>query len=431
MKKLLSLLLVLVLLVGLFSACGNTEEKDSTSTNETTSNETSKGEKTKSKEATKLVIALNKMPENENLTRALEEIQTYEKYSHVEFEILPPSEDFNEKLPIEVASGEQRDLVALANPIIQQTWVDAGVLQPIDQYIDQLGLDFSNEYGKYAENAISNGETFSIPHALTKWALYYNKSIFDAAGEPYPDTEKPMTWDEYSELAARLTSGEGSEKIYGTFHLTWPMFWYGEAIMKLGGGDKFYNEEGLSNIEDPIFAKALERTYKMQHVDKSTQSQADLVSSKTTPTAFMNGKYGMTVAGPWMLSWATDPENYPRDWEIGIAPMPVDSGTTTKTWGIVNSFGIPITSGDPELAVEVGVEITRLCAKYAKAQEEANRTIEQKDLFIGIGEQLEKEGVTTEIIVNIFTNPETQFVTEKVTGPNNVAYEKVIKAIQE
>ena len=30
-----------------------------------------------------------------------------------------------------------------------------------------------------------------------------------------------MTWEEYRELAAKMTSGEGSAKVYGSHHHTW------------------------------------------------------------------------------------------------------------------------------------------------------------------------------------------------------------------
>ena len=49
--------------------------------------------------------------------------------------------------------------------------------------------------------------------------LYYNKDLFDAAGVAYPSND--MTWDEYDALAAKMTSGEGSSKVYGGHNHTW------------------------------------------------------------------------------------------------------------------------------------------------------------------------------------------------------------------
>ena len=47
----------------------------------------------------------------------------------------------------------------------------------------------------------------------------YNKRIFDEAGVKYP--EDGMTMEEYYELAKQVTSGEGSNKVYGHFTHTW------------------------------------------------------------------------------------------------------------------------------------------------------------------------------------------------------------------
>ena len=38
-------------------------------------------------------------------------------------------------------------------------------------------------------------------------------------GFPIPSAD--MTWDEYEELAKKMTSGEGSAKVYGTHNHTW------------------------------------------------------------------------------------------------------------------------------------------------------------------------------------------------------------------
>lgn len=430
MKKICSIILVLTMVLGILTACGQDDSKktnDGTKDQGTASNnDANANKKPAEKEREKLIISLDKMPEDVKLARAIEEVQEMEKYSHVDFEVHGKEADFLTTMPITVAGGEQRDLVAVAQPILQQQWADAGTIQPLTKMIESLGLDFEKEFGPYAANAMNNGEYYTIPHNITKWALYYNKKIFDEAGIPYPDPKVPMTWDDYRALAKQLTSGEGAEKKYGALYLTWPMFWYGEAIMTLGGGQHFYNEEGLSNIEDPAFAHALQKTFDMMHVDKSIPTHADVVISKTKPTAFMNGQYGMAVQGGWILSWAADKENYPRDFEIGIAPMPVDEGTSPKTWGIVNGFAIAQTSANPELALEVGMDLSRLSAQYAMAAPEANQTIEQNLLYTGMGDKLGAEGMTTEVLLDIFANPDTAFLTEKVTGANAPTYEKVI-----
>ena len=64
-----------------------------------------------------------------------------------------------------------------------------------------------------------NGKTYSLPYRNDWYVLYYNKDLFDAAGVEYPSND--MTWEEYYDLAAKMTSGEGSSKVYGSHNHTW------------------------------------------------------------------------------------------------------------------------------------------------------------------------------------------------------------------
>ncbi|WP_281890632.1 extracellular solute-binding protein [Paenibacillus sp. YYML68] len=374
----------------------------------------------------KMVIHLNGIDEDIKMQKAMKEIQTLEKYKNVKFDFHGREADFMTAVPIAIAGGNQVDIIVVANPMIQQQWADAGTIVPLDDIAKSIGVDFNKEYGPYVANASNNGKLYTVPHNITRWALYYNKAIFDKAGVAYPDPKVPMTWDQYRETAKKLTSGSGASKVYGAFYLPWGTFWYGDAIMELGGGEHFYNDKKLSNIEHPAFARSMERVFHMMHTDGSMPSHANTVTAKTDPPAFMNGKYGMDIQGGWVLPWAADKTKFPRDWKIGVAPLPVDSGSKMKTWGIVNGFGISPTSADPKLALDIAVELSRLSAKYADSSESANRTVEQKELFDVYNKALAEDGITSEQLKHIFASPDTIFVGEKIMGPNNVKYEKVV-----
>jgi multiple sugar transport system substrate-binding protein len=424
MKKVLAIILSLTIVLVMFAGCDN--KNSDSDTQPQTQQDSGENNDNEPVEKKKVVIDVwNKLNDECNKI-ALEEVQKLEKYSNVEFDIRDKDAEYLTKMPIAIASGEQRDIIAIFNPIEQAKYARAQTILPLDDIIEEIGWDFEDEYGIYTENCKIDGKIVMVPEHKTFWVLYYNKKIFDDAGVPYPSADVPMTWDEYAELAKRLTSGEGANKIYGALHLTWPMFWYAEAIQKLGGGEHFYNEEGLSNIEDPIFAKCLERTYKMMHVDKSIPTYADISISKTSAQAWMNGQYAMYLQGNWLLSWAIDKEQYPRDFEIGIAPVPVDEGTQVKSWGVINGWGIGQTSADPELSLEILRDISRTAAKYTLSQVDVNQKVEQENLFVGMGEKLGSEGLTEEVLKKAFADPNALYVTEKVTGPNNAEYEKVI-----
>lgn len=416
MKRMISFVMIFILCIITLSACIDNEKE----TIEESQLNTHK---------IKMVLNLNDFLDGPDMIRALDDIQKNPAFSHIEFEIIENQGDYLTKMPVSIASGEQIDIIGIFNPIEKAKWAEAEIILPLDEFIDNLDVDFEQEFGQFAKEAKYDNHTVLIPYQTTSWVMYYNKKVFDNAGIKYPSAQQAMTWTEYKELAYKLTSGEGDDKIYGALHLNWPMFWYGEAIMILGGGTEFYDENGLSNIEDPAFAKALQRTYEMMHVDKSIPTHATNVIDKRDPAAFMTGKYGLYLQGSWLLNWAADKKTYPRDFEIGIAPMPVDEEASgRKSWGVVNGLGIAATSPYPEEAFKVALELSRLAALYTTSSVVANQQINSPELFVSIAEQLQDEGLTLEVIKNGFANSETEFLVEKVTGKNPSEYEAVIQA---
>jgi len=215
-------------------------------------------------------------------------------------DVTDPNESYK-TVAVRMASGQPVDLIRMNNPIVLQQHANAGALMPLDDLAAQFDFDPDEYYGSGAAMTRVNDEFYMVGFTKTQWALFYNKALFDAAGIEYPSATEPMTWQEYQELAAELTMGQGTGKTYGALHLQWPMYWYGSAIQELGGGEEFYTEDGMSNITDPAFAEGIQRYYEMQAVDRSVPSHADVISQKINAQAYMNGRYAMYPHGSWML----------------------------------------------------------------------------------------------------------------------------------
>ena len=197
----------------LFAGCG--EQTQNVGGGTETGNQAASGEKET------MNIHLNGIDEDYKMQKAIEEIQTMSEYQNVEFNFVGREADFNTTVPTQIAAGNQIDIIVVANPMLQQQYADNGTIIPLDDLIAETGVDFEEEFGKYAESAKNDGQTYMVPHNITSWALYYNKDVFDAAGVPYPDDTVPMTWEEYRETAKKITQGEGANKIYGAFYLPW------------------------------------------------------------------------------------------------------------------------------------------------------------------------------------------------------------------
>lgn len=423
-NKLLSTILVTTVMITIIGGCA-TKEDSKTSSNE---KEGTQVEANSSGKRIKIVLDVDTFqPDSPEFMHAYEDVTKMEKYANVDFELLPFDADYRTTLPIAISSGEQRDILCVRAKDWLKEWAQLGIIIPVDEYAAKANVDYDKTYGDAALDCRVGDQTYGIPNAVNQYALYYNKKIFDDAGIPYPDPKIPMTWEEYDELSKKLTSGEGENKIYGALEVDWPIYWYGSATMELGGTTKgFYTEDGeASNIENPAFAKALERKMKRMYEYKSVPTYADIVSSKTGVNSFLNGKYGMCAQGPWTLDWLSDLKTYPRDWKAGMAPMPVPSGTKMKTYGSVNYLTISKTSVNPQLAYEIAKDIEDTMCQYASTPN-ANKLLEQPKLFIKAGEALAQDGITTELIKGIYANPESRRYDEKIAGKASTEYLKII-----
>ena len=75
--------------------------------------------------------------------------------------------------------------------------------------------------------------------------MVVNKTMFDEAGIEVP-TE--WTYDEFLDVCAKLTHGEGSDKVYGVFwNSQQDMAQYAQfMIQQTLGGDNMYNADGTA-----------------------------------------------------------------------------------------------------------------------------------------------------------------------------------------
>lgn len=424
--KSISMMLCMLMVMSLFAGC--TKDGNKQDVKKDNEQVVKKDASEDIKEPITLEVNLSH-PDTPEVQAAIEAFKAEERFKHITLNIADKAAEYDTKISTMIAGGKQIDIMTLGNPILMHNWVSAGAIQPIDKYIDELGLDFAELYGPVGDVGTKVGdETYLIPYSKSKWLMIYNKQIFDDAGVSYPSATEPMTFTEYRELAKKITSGEGANKVYGALQLTWPMFWYGPAILELGGGEAFYNTEGLSNIEDPAFAKALQYNFDMQHVDESIPTYAEAKTGKMKATTFMNGKFGMILNGPWVLNFLQDGEKFPRDWKAGIAPMPVNEGETSKqTWGVLGGFGIPISAKYPKEATEVAIYLTEKVAELSTGEIPAYEKYSPDALLDVITEKLAADGITKEEVRSVLFDPEIEFVSEKVTGPNSSQYESVIK----
>ncbi len=225
----------------------------------------------------------------------------------------------HDKIAELVKQGKPPTLARVATRWIPE-YNAAGWLEPIDGYItpefrDQFIPKLIDEGSQY------DGRTFGLPITVSSRALYYNKDLFTQVGVDSP----PQNWDELKKTAQAIAA-LGSDKygfgIQGKEAETSTYFYY----FLWGNGGNILSQDGTR----PAFADAegLEAAQFLNDLVTEGLTQPDPANSvrKDLETAFVEGKLGMVITGPWL---ATRLEAEAPQLEYGLSVIPYQKTPTT------------------------------------------------------------------------------------------------------
>ncbi|WP_447949080.1 ABC transporter substrate-binding protein [Microbacterium aurum] len=152
-----------------------------------------------------------------------------------------------------------------------------------------------------------------FPALVDNISLFYNKTVFDAAGVDYPTAD--WTWDDFREAAAALTdeatetygyaySVSGSEETTWQF---WPHLWQngGEILTDDQKQAAFDSEAGVTALE---FLRGMAVDDGSVYLDQTDTKFAQL---------FAANRIGMMTSGPWQL-W--DLKTAKTDYGVTVLP---------------------------------------------------------------------------------------------------------------
>ncbi len=225
-----------------------------------------------------------------------------------------PNKDYETKLTTMISGGSDVDVFLGKSNTVYPQLVDMGFGKDITEKVkDEIDLE---QFGTVLNNQYEiDGKYYGLPYRTNDWVLYYNKDIFDDAGVSYPTND--MTWEEARDLANKVTSGEGVNKIYGIGFQPKPGF-----ILPMMVGNipdfKIY-ESDLSGLLKP-----LEYFNALQYEDKVLQEYAESKSMSQDQTYFFKGQIAMYYNGSWFGQMLSDAD---LDFDWGIAKAPYWEGT--------------------------------------------------------------------------------------------------------
>lgn len=258
-----------------------------------------------------------------------------EKGIRIEYERYVNNDQGNLKLETNLLSGSEIDVYASYGGLTRVAKrAEAKMALDLTSYLKRDNMTPESIFGETAI-ALSrvNGLLYSLPTTLTKTSFLINKTMFDEAGIPVPDS---WTYDEFRAIAKKLTKGEGLDKVYGMFWNSTQNFYEMQARLssRTLGGDWMYDPNGKeTQLNHPVLVQTLELINNTMNVDGSAPSHVDTVTQKLTmENMFLSGRAAIVVDN-FIIRSVKDLQQYPHDFVTAFVPQPVAyKGGDIYTW---------------------------------------------------------------------------------------------------
>jgi maltose-binding protein MalE len=238
--------------------------------------------------------------------------------------------DIRDQLKIAGPAGEGPDIIIGAHDWLGEL-VTSGMLAPID-----LG-DAAADFAPAAISAFSwEGQLYGVPYAIENVGFFYNKDIVETP---------PATWDEVRSMSQDIISS-GKAK-YGFIRMDDDPYHFFPIQTAFGGyifgltdtGDYNAQDVGVDNAGSVASLEFIQGMIK----DGLMPSGLD---NNAADTLFFDGEAAMYITGPWNIQKGID-----NGLNFGIAPIPSGpDGDVGRPFLGIQGFMVSAFSANPLLA---------------------------------------------------------------------------------
>lgn len=250
------------------------------------------------------------------------------------------------KILAAVVGNAAPDLLWFA-PMITGQLVELDAVRSLDDFLAQSKVKTELD-PVVAETMQYEGRAWSIPFGTNNVGIYYRPSLFKAAGI----TELPKTWDEFRQVAKKLTrdtNGDGKPDQHGMLlplgKGEWTVFtWL--PFMFSGGGDFGAPEAGTANDtinRSPNVEITNSGAIAALHLWRDLIQDGSAILSQPERgyelDGFLAGKVAMQLSGPWTLGQL-------QATKTDFAVMPIPAGKQQAT--VIGGENLFIFKSTPE-----------------------------------------------------------------------------------
>ncbi len=249
----------------------------------------------------------------------------------------------------DLGAGVAADVIQVPNSYLGN-WASRGALKSIQPFIDAENFDTSVYFDaiipmfSYSSKTKKRGEgdLYALPKDFGIIGVYVNLDIVnnavknglitEAEKTKLLDKENPLTYDEYAELAHKLTIvKKGVTTQYGSSAINCESYLWGL-------GTDLIKDEKYFNADDPKVHQVYQ--YVSDMMDKDSEiycaPSIDDMTSQDSGSMFMSGKIAMYWAGRW-----TAPGYDAAKMNYCVIPIPVaEKGDEPVTYAVSAGYAI-------------------------------------------------------------------------------------------
>jgi len=232
--------------------------------------------------------------------------------------------DYHAKLSTELAGGQPPDVVLLDYDAAARYFA-AGAFQSLSTDMAQSTVIRPTDFYTQAYNAYQwQGQQMCLPISISSVVVYYNKKLFDAAGQAYP--KAGWTWDQFIATAQALTKapdqfGVGMDR---ELNNVLPFIWQ-------NGGELFTPDGKQLALKSPAATAAIQFWVDWQ-VKDHVSPNAVQEQSADSGGRFQDGTMGMFIDSsdsvPDLRSVTTG-----LDWDVAPLPQSKQPAAILKSIG--------------------------------------------------------------------------------------------------
>lgn len=280
----------------------------------------------------------------EGLTPHEHIIQNYRVTNpNASIELEPVSGDYYASLLSSLESEEPPDLLQIGDDAVP-SFVANQALVPLDECIQNGAINLSGYLPGLLDPGKAAGKQYLLPKDYSPIGVFYNKKLFDQAGQPYPQDN--WTWQDFLTTAQKLTQdldGDGNPDTWGIqLPANWTSgfeYWVAAAGGRLVSPD---GKQAIGYMDSPKTIRGVKFYGDLYNAFRVAPPPVDLAQFNGGNNEFKEGKAAMWLTGRWPQS---DLKKLPGI-ELGVAPPPRDAQRANILFW--SGFGITQKSPDPE-----------------------------------------------------------------------------------